>query len=167
MEHPINLGGMPVMIRPMTARDAAMHGEFIAALEPDDLRFRFGDRVDRAPYAERYDITKVDHESETTFVAMARTVSGRCEIVGEARLLPDEYDARAEFAIAVRSDFQRQGLGRALLEKLIGFCRTRQMRLLYGLVDPSNIGMLGLARRLGFDVDHRPGEATVVVSIEP
>jgi len=39
------------------------------------------------------------------------------------------------------------------------------VRLLYGLVDPSNTGMIALARRLGFDVDEVPGGATVVVSL--
>jgi hypothetical protein len=38
--------------------------------------------------------------------------------------------------------------------------------MLYGLVDPANAGMIALAQRLGFDIDHVPGGATVVVSLE-
>jgi acetyltransferase len=150
----------------MCVDDAAMHDAFIAALGPDDLRFRFGSRIEALPDAERYDVAKVDHEKEVTFVATVRASAGACEIVGEVRLREDAYDERAEFAIAIRPDFQRKGLGRALLEKLVEFCRTRPIRMLYGLVDPSNTGMLALARRLGFEIDQPPGEAPVVVSVK-
>ena len=67
-------------------------------------------------------------------------------------------------AIAVRSDAQGLGLGRTLLERAITDCRARGLRVLYGLVDPANRGMLALAGRLGFDIDHVPGGSTVVVT---
>ena len=166
VEDLINLDGMRVILRPMRDDDAAMHDEFIARLGLDDLRFRFGNRIDDVPHPERHHMTKVDHEREKTFIATIQAVNGACEIVGEVRTREDADGARAEFAIAVRSDLQGQGLGRALLEKLVTFCRMRHVRLLYGLVDPSNTGMLSLARRVGFDIDHVPGGSTVVVSLE-
>ena len=162
----VDLGGRRVILRPMRADDAAMHEEFIARLALDDLRFRFGNRVDDLPHPERYAITTVDPEREITFVALAEATNGASEIVGEIRTREDADGARAEFAIAVRSDLQGLSLGRALLEKVIAFCRTRHVRLLYGLVDPSNTSMLALARRLSFDIDHVPGGSTSVVSLE-
>ena len=65
-----------------------------------------------------------------------------------------------------RRPSQRQGLGRALLEKGIALCRERKLRLLYGLVDRSNTAMIALARRMGFDVYEVPAGATVVVTLE-
>ena len=52
------------------------------------------------------------------------------------------------------------------VEKLIGHSRTQGVRLLYGRVSSSNVGMLALARRLGFDIDQAPRGATVVVSLD-
>ncbi|HKU85507.1 MAG TPA: GNAT family N-acetyltransferase, partial [Casimicrobiaceae bacterium] len=129
--------GMRVTLRPMRADDADLHRAFIAALAPDDLRFRFGSRIGEAPRSERRRMTEVDDERETTFVATMQRDDGACEIVGEIRAHEDAGGARVEFAIAVRSDVQRHGLGRALLEKLVDFCRQRGIRLLYGLVDPA------------------------------
>lgn len=158
--------GMRVTLRPMQADDAALHSAFIAGLEPDDLRFLFGSRIGDVPRSERHHVTGVAHERETTFVATMQRDDGACEIVGEIRAQEDADGTRAEFAIAVRSDRQRRGLGRALLEEIVRFCRQRGIRMLYGLVDPANAAMIALAQRLGFDVDHVPGGATVVVSLE-
>jgi acetyltransferase len=157
---------MHVTVRPMRVDDTALHHEFIARLEPGDLRFRFGDRISEVPRSRLPVKTRVDHETETTFVATIRTVTGNCAIAGEVRIQEDVDGTRAEFAIAVRSDLQRQRLGRILLERAIAFCRERRLRLLYGLVDPSNTGMIALARRLDFDIDEVPNGATVVVSLD-
>ena len=162
----MNSSGMDITLRQMNADDASLHQEFIARLGPDDLRFRFGARIGEVPHSERHRIAAVDHEAEATFVAIRRRGGGGCEIVGEVRAREDAEGGHAEFAIAVRPDLQRQGVGRALLEKLISFCRARQMTLLYGLVHPSNASMLALARRLGFHIDHVPGGTTAVVSLE-
>lgn len=166
MDDLINLDGMHVVVRHMRANDAPLHQEFIARLKPDHLRFRFGSRVDEVPHSKLHSMTRVDHEREATFVATMPTTNGNCKIIGEVRVQDDVDGAHAEFAIAVRSDLQRRGLGRILLEKAIAFCRERHVQLLYGLVDPSNAGMIALARRLGFDVDEGPAGAMVVVSLE-
>jgi acetyltransferase len=150
----------------MRAGDAAMHDDFIARLSPDDLRFRFGNRIVEVRQGALHGIAKVDREREITFVAITPTAIGTCDIVGEVRLQEGPDGERAEFAIAVRSDIQRQGLGRALLEKAIAVCRGRHVRLLYGLVDRSNTSMIALAQRLGFDIDEVPTGATVVASME-
>ena len=166
MDELITRNGMRVVLREIRADDAPLHDEFIARLDPKDLRFRFGSRIVEVPRSRVHSITAVDHESEITFVATTQSAKGTCSIVGEVRVQEDVDGARAEFAIAVRSDLQGQGLGRALLEKAIAVCRERHLRLLYGLVDPSNAAMIALARRLGFDVDEVPAGATVVVTRE-
>jgi acetyltransferase len=166
MDELITRDGMRVVLREMRADDIAMHDAFIAALDPLDLRFRFGRRIVEVPRSRLHRMTAVDHEREGTIVATAKTAAGACQIVGEIRLQDDVDGTRAEFAIAVRSDHKRQGLGRALLEKAIAVCRERDLRLLYGLVDRSNAAMIALARRLGFEVDEVPAGTTVVVTRE-
>lgn len=163
MDELITRDGMRVVLREMRADDVALHDEFIAALDPQDLRFRFGNRIVEVPPSRLHRITAVDHENEVTIVATTKAATGACRIVGEVRLQEDVDGRRAEFAIAVRSDLQRQGLGRALLEKAIALGRERNL-LLYGLVDRSNTAMIALARRLRFDVDEAPVGATVVVT---
>jgi acetyltransferase len=162
-EELVTRDGMRVVLREMRPDDAALHDEFIAALDPQDLRFRFGSRVVEEPQG-GHRVIAVDRESDVTIVAMTESAGGKSRIGGELRLHEDADGTRAEFAIAVRTDLQRQGLGRALLEKGIVICRERNLRLLYGLVDRSNSSMIALAQRLGFSVDAAPGGATVVVT---
>ena len=155
---------MRVTLRPLRREDAAAHRAFIAGLGSEDLRFRFGDRVRAMSQAELARIARVDPERERTIVATLASDDADVAIVGEVRILDDPDGASAEFAIAVRSDAQGLGLGRTLLERAITDCRARGLRVLYGLVDPANRGMLALAGRLGFDIDHVPGGSTVVVT---
>ncbi|MCC7325310.1 MAG: GNAT family N-acetyltransferase [Burkholderiales bacterium] len=162
----IVLAGRRVTLRPIHDRDQARYDDFLSRVEPEDLRFRFGSALGEVPRSELARMTDVDYDREMAFVAATQVDGGSWEIVGDVRSHADPYGSRSEFSIVVRSDVQRLGLGRALLRKLIAYCRARRVRLLYGLVAPSNAGMLGLARELGFEVDHVPGGGTVVVSID-
>lgn len=157
-----------VIVRPMRAGDAVLHRDFLARVDSGDLRLRFGRDLADVPHSELARLRAVDRAREIVFVATIPRAGGGCEIAGEvrARADPAPYGARSEFAIVVRSDLQRLGLGRLLLERLIAECRPRKVQQLYGLVAASNAGMLALARRTGFDIDHVPGGGTVVVSLD-
>ena len=157
----------PVLsVRALRPEDSGRYGAFLERIDAGDLRFRFGRSFEGSTAAALARLTRVDHEREAVFVAIADLQAGVSEIVGEVRARADEYGRLAEFAILVRSDFQRLGIGRLLLEQLIAHTRIRGVRLLYGLVTSSNTGMLALAHRLGFDIDHVPGSTTVVVSLD-
>jgi acetyltransferase len=153
-------------LRPVRADDRAYYEDFLVGVNPVDLRLRFGGRLAESPRGLAARLAGVDREREIAIVATLSSRDGRFEIVGDARAHAEDYAAHSEFAMLVRSDLQRLGLGSALLEKLIGRCRERDVRLLYGLVSPSNAGMLALARRLGFEIDRVAGGRTVVVSLD-
>lgn len=75
------------------------------------------------------------------------------EILGEARIMVHPNGGSAEFAILVRSDVKRRGQGRALIDKLVGYCRARGKRSLSGQIDAGNDAMIALARRCGMEVE--------------
>ena len=75
------------------------------------------------------------------------------------RAVADPDNERAEFAIIVGSRFKGRGLGRALLEKMIRYCRGRGTGELVGEVLAENSTMLGLAKRLGFEIQRGPDGA--------
>jgi RimJ/RimL family protein N-acetyltransferase len=162
----VDVGGLRVTLRPMRAGDERLHEAFVARLDADDLRSRFGREIGtlrREEFARR---TRVDPDRESAFVAIAAREGGEPEIVGEVRAQADPYGGRWEFGIVVSSAHHRLGLGRLLLGRLVDCARARNVRLLYGLVNASNAAMIGLARRLGFDVDEVPGSGTVIVSLD-
>ncbi len=162
----LDLAGVRVTVRPLHADDLAGYREFVERIDRRDLRLRFGGDVDAL---QRLALPRlVEARDDVTLIATVATDGSGFEIAGDARARIDPHPCgdSAEFGIVVRSDLQRLGLGRALLEKLIEGCWSRGVEVLYGLVAPSNFGMLALARALGFDVEHVPGGTTVVVSID-
>ena len=162
----LDLAGVRVTVRPLRADDLAGYREFVERIDRRDLRLRFGGDVDAL---QRLALPRlVEARDDVTLIATVATDGSGFEIAGDARARIDPHPSgdSAEFGIVVRSDLQRLGLGRALLEKLIGACRARGVELLYGLVAPSNDGMLALAQALGFEIEHVPGGTTVVVSLD-
>jgi acetyltransferase len=109
--------------------------------------------------------TQIDYDREMAFIASEPDAAGSPETLGVVRAISDPDGARAEFAIVVRSDLKRKGLGRVLLEKMIGYCRQRGLRELVGQVLPENERMLGLARKLGFEQHYLPEDGAVEVTL--
>lgn len=60
-------------------------------------------------------------------------------------------DEATLFNVAVHPDYQRRGLGRALLEHLIGLLEQRDVLTLWLEVRQSNTPAIALYRALGFD----------------
>ena len=64
------------------------------------------------------------------FIVNMKNERGDPETIGVIRAVSDADNNEAEFAIIVRSDMQRKGIGRKLMEKLVTYCNTRGTRRL-------------------------------------
>ena len=72
-----------------------------------------------------------------------------------------------EFAITVIGPWGGAGLGRVLMEALIGAARARGLGKMHGYILAANQPMLRLAARLGFRATRDPDDPlTRVVSLE-
>jgi GNAT superfamily N-acetyltransferase len=114
--------GARIFIRPIEPSDSAdLAAAFrrLGALS----RFRvFGEEVDRLTPGQLFELTRVDHESRETLVALdAATGEG----VGLARYVrvPDD-PARAEVRCTVMDGWQHRGVGSALVERLAARARA-------------------------------------------
>ena len=67
----------------------------------------------------------------------------------------------AEFAIVIADAWQHHGLAHKLMRKLIDAARAAGVRQLADITLYDNVGMLALARRLGFKVQRDPGNPNV------
>src|SRR5205823_7799971 len=72
--------------------------------------------------------------------------------LGVARFHADPDRRRAEYAIAVRSDWKGHGLGYLLMTRLIAVAREWRIGELVGQVLRENRPMLAMCRELGFSV---------------
>ncbi|WP_245589251.1 bifunctional acetate--CoA ligase family protein/GNAT family N-acetyltransferase [Chitinimonas koreensis] len=142
--------GEPVLLRPIRPEDEPAHREFFESLSPADIRARFFAAV-RPAHDQLARFTQIDYEREMAFVAVRRDADGRTRTLGVARAVSDPDNLVAEFAVVVRSDLKRRGLGRALLTRLVEYCRGRGTGTLFGQTLAGNLAMRRLAESLGFE----------------
>lgn len=76
------------------------------------------------------------------------------KLAGHAILCADSDSA--EVAVFVHQDFRGHGIGRCLLETLVGQARQTGLHSVWGMTELDNIPMLRLARALGFTQEKDP-----------
>jgi acetyltransferase len=158
--------GRPIELRPIMPEDEAAHGEFLASLDTEDVRYRFFSVMRRLPHSELARYTQIDYDREMAFVAVGRDAEGHAQTLGEVRAVADPDNVAAEFAIVVRSDLKGMGLGRLLLDKLIAYLRDRGTEELRGETMPDNERMKNLARDCGFKVTPRRDLGVVELQLQ-
>jgi acetyltransferase len=142
--------GRKLLLRPIRPEDEPAHQAFFGRLSPEDVRFRFFGVVRELAHSEMARFTQIDYDREMAFIATAPGASGLEETFGVVRSVSDPDGQKCEFAVVVRSDLKGQGLGRALMQKLIRYARSRGVVAIVGQVLRENRAMLALAEGLGF-----------------
>jgi len=146
LERTENVAGFgSLRMRPVRPEDAPAIVRYFEQLTPEDVRLRFFTPMRELSPALLARLTQIDYDREMAFVLLDAT-SG---ILGVARLAADPDNLKAEFAVSVRSDLKGRGLGRFLMQALVGYARSRGIREIFGDVLQGNTLMLALARDLG------------------
>ncbi len=144
--------GRKVLLRPIRPEDEPDHYEFLEHVSAEDKRYRFFGNIGELPRSEMQKLTQIDYDREMALIAKGEDDDGVERTLGVVRAMTDPENYAAEFAILVRTDFKRLGLGRMLMEKIIRYCRSRGTNRIIGQALLSNQGMAGLAEAVGFDV---------------
>jgi acetyltransferase len=149
-ERVITRSGLHLLIRPIKPEDAPLFAELFHKLSPESIYFRFFSPLKRIPPEMLARFTQIDYERDMALVAIAEAAPGE-EMLGAARLIRESAIlTRAEFSIMVADALHGQGIGAALLRKLIAAARTLAVETLVGYVLPDNTHMLRLGRKAGF-----------------
>lgn len=165
LEESVEWEGGPILLRPIKPEDGPQHIEFANSLSQQDVRFRMFYPARILAPAQLARFTQIDYDREMAFIA-TRVRDGRAETLGVARAVADPDNLSAEFAIVIRSDLGRHGLGPILLTKLIDYFRRRGTREMVGEALADNQRMIGLARRFGFEVKSVPGSGEVHLRLD-
>src|SRR3954469_24109054 len=140
-----------VSVRPIQAEDAEALAQMIRKADPGDVRARFHAAIGEVPRSWIARLTQIDYSQEMALIALMVE-----EIVCVARLVCEPGCESGEFALAVRSDQQRRGIGRGMMGLLIGYARARGMERVWGMIEVENPRMIALARQLGFKPEGPP-----------
>ncbi len=161
LAHTLELGGETLELRPVRPDDAVRLQDLVARTDAEDVRLRFRSGLTRLPDVWAARLSQIDYDREMALAA----IDPGGDILGVARLAGDPEGETAEFALLVRSDHQRRGLGRALMQMLIDYARARRYRELWGSIACDNGRMIDLARDLGFVRTADPSDPSLVRAV--
>ena len=160
-----------ITLRPICPGDELQHRQFLERLTPEDVRMRVFFAKKELARSELARLTQLDYAREMAFVAERTLLDGSKETLATARVAADSENFSAEFAIVVRSDLKRKGLGRLLMDKLVKYAKEKGLKRLVGTVLRENRAMRELAMSTGFhaDTSYAPeGEVVnVILPLEP
>ncbi|TMD78901.1 MAG: GNAT family N-acetyltransferase [Chloroflexi bacterium] len=142
--------GTKVHVRPIEPSDEPLLHEAVAAMSERTVYFRFFTPLKRMPDALAHRLAVVDYHDRFAIVATMARANGKERIVGVARYDRASGTDVAETAVAVVDEFQRRGLGSALLAILAKVARQEGIKTFSLIVLPENQQMLGLLRKMGW-----------------
>ena len=152
--------GREATLRPIAPDDFAIESAFLDSLSMETSYNRlFSTRHPSPEEIRRW--TDIDPSREVAFIVTTRDASGAETMLAVGRAVHDDDGPDAEFALLVGDASKRLGLGRRLVEALIAAARARGVRTLHGTTLSTNVAMLGLAHRLGFDARREIGDSFV------
>ena len=142
--------GTKVHIRPIEPADEPLLHEAVASMSERSVYFRFFTPLKRMPDAMAHRLAVVDYKDRFAVVATSHRPSGKERILGVARYDRAAGTDVAETAVAVVDEFQRRGLGSALLTILARVGRENGIKTFSLIVLPENQQMLVLLRKMGW-----------------
>jgi len=157
--------GRPVEIRALNQDDRS---EFVGAIDrmsAGSLYRRFFSVKRNFTPQDVASFVNVDFVTQVALVAIVEE-AGRPEIVGAGRYMITQ-PGRAEIAFAVIDQYQRQGIGKALMRHLAAIARQSGLSELFAEVLPDNVAMLKVFEKSGYEVtiERDLGVVTVIINL--
>ncbi|HEA51945.1 GNAT family N-acetyltransferase [Marinobacter antarcticus] len=147
--------GRRVVIRPALAEDEPSHRVFHELQSPESIRYRFFQYRKHFSREDVAQMVQIDYDREMVFIANAPKENGEGdETLGTVRTWTDADNLQCEFAVMVHDKMKGEGLGVALMQKMIDYCRARGTVEMVGDVLADNRPMLQLAEHMGFEIKY-------------
>jgi acetyltransferase len=144
-------GGGVAKLRPIRPEDAPAIEAMFARMTEEDRRMRFFATIAKLTPAQLDRLTQIDYDRE-----MALVCEGDDGFLGVVRLAADPDRARAEYAIALRSDQKGHGLGLYLMRRILDYAKNVGIGVVFGEILRENRPMLEICRALGFVLHPEP-----------
>jgi nucleotide-binding universal stress UspA family protein len=158
--------GVRVRLRPIAPEDRALLAASFERLSEQSRYRRFMTAKSKLSSAELDYLLDVDHSDHEAIVAIEPETGA---MLGIARYVRAKEDSElAEVAVTVADDWQRRGVGRALLDRLTYRARREGIRRFNALVLSENRPALGLLEDVGETRRRRSaGELELLIELPP
>ncbi|HEY9689047.1 MAG TPA: bifunctional acetate--CoA ligase family protein/GNAT family N-acetyltransferase, partial [Coleofasciculaceae cyanobacterium] len=157
--------GTAVTIRPIRPEDEPPLVRFHESLSEQTVYLRYFHALklsQRISHDRLSRICFIDYDREMALVAESQGTAQNREIFGVSRISKLHGCNEAEFAMLIRDQYQNQGLGTELLQRLITIARDEKLDRIRGEILPNNAAMRHLCEKLGFQIQ-RASDITLAV----
>jgi acetyltransferase len=154
--------GAPLTLRPVRPDDEPLLQDLFTHMSPEDQRLRFFAPMRELSHSLAARLSQIDYDREMALMAQHDGAT-----IGIVRYFADPDRLRAEYAVAVRSDWKGRGIGYLLMTRIIEVAHDAGIGELTGEVLHENKPMLDMCRALGFSFTANPNDATVTTVCKP
>lgn len=150
----------PIILRPIRPDDEPMVLQFYKDLSEESMRQRYLKTIDQKFWASHENLSRicfVDYNREISLVVERKDAKGNRDILGMGRLTKIPGTADATFGLTVKDQWQNQGIGLKLMQKLLQIAKDEKIEKIVARMLPENYQMEKLCRHLGFSISAEEG----------
>jgi len=152
--------GELVTLRPIRPTDESGLKEHFYSLGEESIYRRFGSKIKALARATLQQLVNVDYKLHMAILVTAAEGEGEL-VVASGRYYVNQTTNFAEFAIAVRDDWQGKGVGTLLFNQLVEAAKLAKLRGLEAWVQADNTKMMHVIMKSGFKVETEMSDGQV------
>jgi acetyltransferase len=156
VEQVILQDGTQVTIRPIRPDDAPKLQIAFKRLSTQSIYYRFLQVFAQLTDQQARDFANLDYYQRMALVAETQE-AGESSLIGVARyaVLSGDEPGLAESAVVVIDEYQKRGLGSLLLQRLVRYARSHDVRAFLATVHVSNAQIMRFIKRSGFPAEKK------------
>ncbi|MCD6176753.1 MAG: bifunctional acetate--CoA ligase family protein/GNAT family N-acetyltransferase [Candidatus Cloacimonetes bacterium] len=151
IEHTMS-NGQKVTLRAIKPEDESMEKEMFSNFSERTQRFRFFQLIKNISHQELIRYTQIDYDREIAIIAEVEE-NGRKKMAGVVRLIADQYNETAEYAIVIADPWQNLGLGNKFTDYISEIAKARGIQKIYANVLVTNHIMQHMFKTRGYKME--------------
>lgn len=145
--------GSTIFVRPIKPTDGPLLLDLFKRLSRDTIYFRFLTHLQRLQPEMLKQLVEINYETHFALAAII-TEDTKESIVGTCRYIVKENTDHAELTVVLRDDWQRKGLGKVMVTRVVNIARSKGIASIEILLDYRNEGMKRIFASLGYPVSY-------------
>ena len=141
--------GQKVTLRAIKPEDELMEKEMFSNFSERTQRFRFFQLIKNISHEQLVRYTQIDYDREIAIIAEVKE-NGKRKMAGVVRLIADQYNETAEYAIVIADPWHNLGLGNKFTDYISEIAKDRGIQKIYANVMATNHIMQHMFKSRGY-----------------
>jgi acetyltransferase len=145
--------GSAIFLRPIKPTDGPLLLDLFQKLSRETIYFRFLTHLERLQPEMLKQLVEINYETHFALAAII-TENAKESIVGTCRYIVKLNTDHAELTVILRDDWQKRGLGKVMVTRVVEIARSKGLASIEILLDYRNEGMKRIFASLGYPVQY-------------